>query len=169
MSGTRGPERDPAANFMPGRRGPVEKRLSRFLREPPSVKNAISVIVTATTSIAIVSGIAMRLVDPHHFSSVWLGMWWSVQTVTTVGYGDVTPTDVAGRIVGVIVMLEGIAFVAITTAAVTSTFVARAQRELRAADAGDVADAEARAVARVDDLAQRLERIESMLRDLERR
>ena len=39
-----------------------------------------------------------------------------LQTVTTVGYGDVTPKDTAGKIVGAIVMLEGIAFLAIVTA-----------------------------------------------------
>jgi voltage-gated potassium channel len=48
--------------------------------------------------------------------------------VTTVGYGDVTPSHVAGRLVGAAVMLEGTAFIAIVTAAITSTFVARATR-----------------------------------------
>ena len=61
-----------------------------------------------------------------------MGMWWAIQTVTTVGYGDVTPKAVAGRIVGTFVMLEGIAFLAIITAAITSTFVARAGREYAA-------------------------------------
>jgi voltage-gated potassium channel len=49
--------------------------------------------------------------------------------VTTVGYGDVTPQHPSGRFVGVLVMLEGIAFLTITTAVITSTFVARAERE----------------------------------------
>ena len=38
----------------------------------------------------------MRWVDKDDFSSVWDGMWWAVQTVTTVGYGDAVPTTVAG-------------------------------------------------------------------------
>jgi voltage-gated potassium channel len=155
---------DPAAVFLP-RMPRVERRVSRFLREPPTIKNAISVIVTANTLVVIVAGVAMRIFDPHNFPNIGLGMWWAVQTVTTVGYGDVTPTDVLGRIVATIVMLEGIAFVAITTAAITSTFVARAQRERQA-----IQDrAHGTEDSRFDDLAQRLERIESMLRDLERR
>jgi voltage-gated potassium channel len=162
------PGADVTVGILPPHMSPVEKRLSRFLREPPSVRNALAVIVTATTVVVIAAGVAMRLLDHRDFSSVWLGIWWSVQTVTTVGYGDVTPTDVAGRIVATLVMLEGIAFVAITTAAVTSTFVARAQRERRSADA-----AEARAPggvdARFDDLTQRLDRIEALLRDREQR
>jgi hypothetical protein len=45
--------------------------------------------------------------------------------VTTVGYGDVTPARTSGRIVAAFVMLQGIAFLAILVAAITSTFVAR--------------------------------------------
>jgi voltage-gated potassium channel len=57
----------------------------------------------------------------------------ALQTVTTVGYGDVTPTNFSGRLVGAAVMLEGTAFIAIVTAVITSTFVARATRESEAA------------------------------------
>ena len=105
--------------------------MNRFLREPISVRNAASVIVTATFIVVVAGGIAIRAIDHREYSSIWEGMWWSVQTVTTVGYGDVTPKDTAGKIVGVIVMLEGIAFLAIVTAAITSAFVTRAQREQR--------------------------------------
>jgi voltage-gated potassium channel len=154
--------------MLPKRVSPVERRMSKFLREPASVKNAVGVIVTATTVVVVVSGVLMRLVDPHHFANIWIGMWWSVQTVTTVGYGDILPTDLAGRLVAVAVMLEGTAFVAIVTAAITSTFVARAQRERRVA-AGDETPVAGVTNDRIDDLTQRLERIESMLRDLGKR
>jgi voltage-gated potassium channel len=67
----------------------------------------------------------------------------ALQTVTTVGYGDVTPTHVGGKLVGAAVMLEGTAFIAIVTAAITSTFVARATRESEAArKQDDVSDRE---------------------------
>jgi voltage-gated potassium channel len=56
-------------------------------------------------------------------------MWWAIQTVTTVGYGDVTPKEPNGRIVATFVMLEGIAFLSIVTASITSTFVERANRD----------------------------------------
>ena len=78
----------------------------------------------------------MRVLDPKEFPSIWLSLWWSVQTATTVGYGDVAPRDVTGRIAGTFVMLQGIAFLAVMTASITSVFVARAQRELRSADDG---------------------------------
>ena len=52
------------------------------------------------------------------FPDLGVGMWWALQTVTTVGYGDVTPHDTVGRLVGAVIMLESIAFGAL--AGVTS-------------------------------------------------
>jgi voltage-gated potassium channel len=111
------------------RRSLVERWMSKFLSKPLSVRTAARVIVTATSVVVVVAGVVIRLVDQKDFPSVWLGMWWALQTVTTVGYGDVVPRTVAGRIVGAFTMLQGIAFLAIVTAAITSSFVTRAARE----------------------------------------
>ena len=89
-------------------------------------------------------------------------MWWALQTVTTVGYGDVTPKEPSGRIVAGVVMLEGVALLAITTAVITSTFVTRAAREREDADTREE-QAEVRIEAKLDDLAVRLTRLETML------
>jgi voltage-gated potassium channel Kch len=90
-------------------------------------------------------------------------MWWSLQTVTTVGYGDVTPTNAPGKIVGAFVMLEGLAFLAIVTAAITSTFVTRAeaQRDAEGQAKEDLADD--RLDARLLDLSDRMDRVERLL------
>jgi voltage-gated potassium channel len=114
---------------------PIERRLERFLREPPSVRNAAAVIVIATTVVVVGAGIVISLIDSGEYPDIGVGMWWALQTVTTVGYGDVTPKDLAGRVVGAVVMLEGTAFIAIVTAVITSTFVARATRDYEAARA----------------------------------
>ncbi len=139
--------------------------MNRFLREPISVHNAASVIVTATALVVVGGGIAIRAIDHREYSSIWEGMWWSLQTVTTVGYGDVTPKDTAGKIVGAIVMLEGIAFLAIVTAAITSAFVTRAQREQRSGAPAEAAQADPQ----LQQVAARLDRVESLLLELTRR
>jgi voltage-gated potassium channel len=152
----------------------MERRMSKFLREPPSVRLAAGVIVTATLLIVAVGGVAMRVFDHTEYSSIWVGMWWVLQTVTTVGFGDYTPKTAIGRILTSIVMLWGVAFLAIITAAITSSFVARAQQEraLREEEAGD-APVLARLV-RVDEqldeltavnrqLAERLEQLQALL------
>jgi voltage-gated potassium channel len=79
------------------------------------------------------------------------------QTVTTVGYGDVAPAHLTGRIVGSFVMLEGTAFIAIVTAVITSTFVARSTRDYAAAQARDETSDAERMEARFDELERKLD------------
>jgi voltage-gated potassium channel len=152
-----------------GRPNLIERRMSRFLREPPSVRTAAGVIVAATATVVVGGGVAMRLLDHDEYSNVWVGMWWALQTVTTVGYGDVTPTHTSGRIVAAFVMLEGIAFLTILIAAITSTFVARAEAEREAAETADEDKADARIEAALGDLGARLDRVETMLSRLTER
>ena len=139
--------------------------MSKFLREPPSIRVAASVIVTATAMVVVGGGILIRVLDHHEYSNVWVGMWWALQTVTTVGYGDVTPRETIGRLVGAVVMLEGIAFLAIITAAITSTFVTRAAREQGAVEGAEEAAFEARVETRLDELAGRFDQLEAVLRE----
>jgi len=112
-----------------GRLNIIERRIERFMRQPPSVRNAAGVIVIATAVVTVGAGALISMIDNKEYSNVGVGLWWAIQTVTTVGYGDVTPRDVVGRIVAALVMLYGIAFIAIVTAVITSTFVARASHE----------------------------------------
>ena len=84
-----------------------------------------------TLSVTIIGGLLVRLTDPDTFSNVWEGLWWSIQTVTTVGYGDVVPASTPGRLIAAVVMIGGIGFITVTTAAIASAFVesARPRRE----------------------------------------
>jgi len=145
---------------------PIERQMARFLRKPVTVRSAASVIVTSTAVIVLVSGVLMRLLDHKEYPNIFIGMWWAVQTVTTVGYGDVTPKDVAGRIVATFVMLEAVALVAIVTAAITSTFVARAAHLQDLDEAKEEAEEEARNQARFEELSERLARVETLLQSL---
>jgi len=134
----------------------IERRMTSFLSAPLSVRSAVAVIVSATAVVVVLAGVAMRFLDHSEYSNVWVGMWWALQTVTTVGYGDVTPRHVSGRIVGAVVLLYGIGFLTITIAAITSTFVTRAEREQGVALSRDD----------LDDVSARLERIELRLGQL---
>ena len=122
-------------------------------------------IVTATAAIVVGAGVLIRILDSEEYPSVGLGMWWALQTVTTVGYGDVTPTQVAGRLVAAVVMLQGVAFVAIVTAVVTSTFVARATREHEAARMQDETTDRELIERRFDELERKLDLLASTRED----
>ena len=142
-----------------GRWNLLERRVVRFLNEPPSIREAAGVIVTATAVVVVGAGFLITLVDGEEYSNLGVGLWWAVQTATTVGYGDVTPREVSGRIVAAAVMLYGVAFIAIVTALITSTFVARAQREHEAAHAKEELSDREMIERRFDELERKLDAI----------
>jgi voltage-gated potassium channel len=89
-----------------------------------------AVIISIIWVISIVLfGVLERIADPSTFHTVWLGMWWALETVTTVGYGDVVPHTVAGKLIGSVLLLGGLAFLTVIIAMITSGFVARYQRQ----------------------------------------
>ena len=136
--------------------------VDRFLEDPASIRTAAWLIVGATVAAVAVGGVLVRLLDHQEYPTVGRALWFTLQTVTTVGYGDVTPTRVVGRLVAGVVMLTGIGFITIVTAAVTSVFVeASRERAVRAA-----ASSSANVAERDADLAAvnaRLEQIEATL------
>ena len=60
-------------------------------------RGAAVVIATVTTVITVGAGLLMTLIDHDTFSSLGTGIWWAMQTVTTVGYGDHVPESAGGR------------------------------------------------------------------------
>jgi voltage-gated potassium channel len=135
----------------------VERRLDRAVDRAVTPRGAAIVIGIATVSITFVSGILMTVIDHEHYPSLGSGLWWAVQTTTTVGYGDHVPTTAGGRLFAALVMLFGIGFLAVITAAITSTFVARTARRANELDAEAPTAEHARAI------DKRLESIEASL------
>ncbi len=107
----------------------------------------------------------MRWVDNEDFSSVWDGMWWAVQTVTTVGYGDAVPTTAAGRGLAVLVMVTAIGFISVVTAAITAAFIESARQRLEEEQGADPLDdpATVNLITELEEIATRLDRLESKL------
>jgi voltage-gated potassium channel Kch len=140
----------------------LERRLDRLIARAENPRMAAVVIATVTTSMTVVAGVLMRFVDHDNFPTIGGGLWWAVQTVTTVGYGDDVPTNNVGRLLATVVMLLGIGFVTVITASITGAFVARSSRERELADAA--AD-EAASEEEVRSINARLDRIEALLRE----
>jgi|SRR5450755_3358578 voltage-gated potassium channel len=107
----------------------LDKRVERRGLRP---RDAAYVIGLFWAIAVVVFGVVERLVDPKTFHSVWLGMWWAVETVTTVGYGDIVPSQTPGKIIAAFLMLGGLSLLSVVTAAITSGFVSRAEAHRRA-------------------------------------
>ena len=122
----------------------------------------------ATVVLTIVSGVAVWLIDRRDFPTLGEALWWAVQTLSTVGYGDIVPHSTWGRVVGSVVIVFGVTFLALLTATVTSYFVSadQEQRSLaRDEDRGEL-DADTRALLR--EMSARLDAIEQALQDIRR-
>ena len=135
----------------------LERQLDRAVARATTPRGAAIVIATATIAITVGTGALMTVVDRENFPSIGSGLWWAVQTTTTVGYGDNVPTNVAGQLLAALVMLFGIGFLTVITAAITSTFVSRQRRE-QARSGAEIPTAE-----QLRQIDRRLERIEAAL------
>ncbi len=72
---------------------------------------------------------AERDTQPESFGSIPTAMWWGMTTLTTVGYGDVVPKSTAGHVLGMVIMLLGIAMFALPTAILASAFIEELKRK----------------------------------------
>lgn len=132
---------------------PMTARL--LLRESLTARRAAVIIAGFTVAVTLAGGILVRLLDHQEYPTFGKGLWFALQTVTTVGYGDVTPQRASGRIIATVVMLAGIGFLAVITASVTASLVESSRRRFAAETETDMP--------RLDDLAERLARIEALL------
>jgi voltage-gated potassium channel Kch len=135
--------------------GWVDRKVNRKGLRP---RYAAYLVITTWVIAIVVFGIVQRIADPQTFPTIWLAWWWAIQTVTTVGYGDVVPGQPAGKAVAAVLMVGGLAFLSILTATITSSFVARRQERFRARANDPVLQEVARLSAKIESLEAELKR-----------
>jgi len=103
--------------------------IDRFKDAFREIKEELILYLIATGLMVFLSSVGIYYFEgkaqPDKFGSVFHCLWWAIVTLTTVGYGDVAPTTVGGRVFTAIVMLLGIGVIAVPTglfaAALTKT------------------------------------------------
>lgn len=92
----------------------------------------ISALYLLALSILITSCLmyyAEHALQPDKFGTIPDAMWWSIVTITTVGYGDATPISVWGKVIGALTALSGVFTVALLTGIVASAFATRVRTQ----------------------------------------
>jgi voltage-gated potassium channel len=134
-------------------------RLASLARRTFSLAGLRYVALLAGLTV-LVGGAAFAAVEPGGLST-WDGVWWSITTMTTVGYGG-SPTTTVGRIITIGVLVVGIGFVAVLTGAVAQRFLA-SQIEDVAETAEEVEATDAEVLGELREVRARLDRLEARL------
>ena len=93
---------------MADRPGKVPLTARLLLRESLTARRAAVIIAAFTVLITVAGGILDRVLDQREYRTIGRGIWFALQSVTTGGYGDVTPEQPNGRVIAGVIMLTGI-------------------------------------------------------------
>jgi voltage-gated potassium channel len=141
--------------------------LLRLFRLAPLIRRLLTVeglryVALLAVLTAIAGGAGFAAIEPGQTTAN--GIYWAVTTMTTVGYGNPSPTTTGAKILAVVVMLVGIGFVALLTGAIAQRFLSpeieeEAEEVAQELDAGSAADI----VRELRELGDRLHALESAL------
>jgi voltage-gated potassium channel len=109
-------------------------RVFKLVRYNKAIRHITNAIKTAKEEIFLFLFITIILIylsavgiyyfeneaQPDHFSSIFSSLWWAIVTLTTVGYGDIYPITVGGRVFTFFILLIGLGIVAIPTGIISS-------------------------------------------------
>jgi voltage-gated potassium channel len=140
-------------------------RLARLFRLAPLARRLFSIEglrYVALLALLTVLGGGAAFAAVEKDSSTWDGVWWAISTMTTVGYGDVSPHTDLGRVLAIAIMLIGIGFIAVLTGAVAERFLSTEFEEVAEAT-HEVEATEADVLAELREVRNRLDRIEARL------
>jgi len=101
--------------------------IERRIRKIANARSITLALAMTFVGLALGGAVAIRFLDEESFPSFGIAVWWALQTVTTVGYGDVIPAGSTGKVIGGIEMVLGVSFISFLTAGVTSAVIQRSQ------------------------------------------
>ncbi len=91
-----------------------------------SLRDVVEIIVVAVSAIGLVvlmAGNVIYILEPQTVGNAFGGVWWSLVTMTTVGYGDIVPQTIPGQLLAALLMIMGIGLFAMITAIVSFKLV----------------------------------------------
>ena len=115
--------------------------LVRALR---SSSRKIAVFLITVVLLNVIVGSTMYLIEgpEHGFDSMFRGVYWSIVTMSTVGFGDIAPETPLGQVLAAILMITGYSVIAVPTGIVSAEVATRRQREVSCPGCGSAAHGE---------------------------
>jgi len=92
--------------------------LGVLMRSVSGALQMIFAVFATILAVSIFSGNLVYMLEPETFDNAFIGTWWSLVTMSTVGYGDLVPHSVAGMVLGAVLIMVGICVVAMMTAVI---------------------------------------------------
>ncbi len=112
-----------------GLHAPATATLARVVMNE---RAALSSVLVIFLTVLVVAATATYMLEskgqPQAFGSIPAALWWAIETLTTTGYGDMVPQTAAGKIVGALVMVTGIAVIALITGILATGFAEEERR-----------------------------------------
>lgn len=87
-----------------------------------AIKMNTAKLVVATSLFYIASAFFIHYLEPEEFPTPFIGFWWVMTTVTTIGYGDYSPTTVPGMLFGIFLYLFGIGLIGIIIGKIVDSY-----------------------------------------------
>ncbi|HEL9630639.1 TPA: ion transporter [Streptococcus suis] len=115
--------------------------------------NSLSKVLLLNISAVLTSSVLLSIIEGKSFFDA---VWWSIVTMTTVGYGDIVPQDTISKIIAILLMLVGICTFGMVTSTITR-FFSETERETKL----DLL------LARVEEQNEKLDRLEKKIESLE--
>lgn len=98
--------------------GRAQHTLRQYLR-----RDSLPYVLALSLMVIFLGGLAIHAIEPETAGSVGDGIWWAAATLSTVGYGDIAPTTLIGRVVAVILMILGVGTFGALTATLAAYFI----------------------------------------------
>ena len=82
-------------------------------------------VILSILLVWLLGGLIISIIEPGAFKNIGNSLWWAIVTMTTVGYGDMAPVTLSGRLLAIVIMLSGIILVALVTGTISSIFTTK--------------------------------------------
>lgn len=125
-------------------------------------RHALTATLVIALFLVVSIGTLVASIDPN-FDSIWDGLWWAVVTISTVGYGDITPISAEGRLLGVVLILFGVVVFSMVTANVAAFLVGLQVEESSEEMSREEVKHELMILQRLEEMEARFDRLELML------